>query len=80
MCIINYWDCRVGINIVDWCILVKKFDVVKFCVKMVFGVVIVFKLFLWFFILEIIWIMEKLYERKINDLYKLFNGKCFEEI
>lgn len=24
--------------------------------------------------------MEKLHERKINDSYKLLNGKCLEEI
>lgn len=69
-----------GINSGDWCILVKKFEVVKFCVKIVFGVVIVF-IFKWFlYFLKYVnrWIMEKVYERNSNDLYKLFNGKCFK--
>lgn len=50
MCIINYFDCRVGINIVGLFILFKRFEVVKFWVKIVFEVVIVVKLF--FFILK----------------------------
>lgn len=73
-------DWRVGINIIDWCILVKIFDVVKFWVKIVLGLVILFKIKIFFLKYGIIWIREKFYERKINDLYKLFSGKCLEEI
>lgn len=73
-------DLRVGINIEDWCIFVKRFEVVKFWVKIVFGLIILFKNFVFFVKYGMIWIRVKFYERKMNDLYKLFSGKCFEEI
>jgi cbb3-type cytochrome oxidase subunit 3 len=53
--------------------------VAKPCVKIVLGIVIVLKSFFEFCILGIVWRIYRAHERKINDSYKLLNGKCPEE-